>query len=196
MYLIIRNVLTFIFLSLLKISFAQEQEVRQNGSEFEIGGIVADGEAFYYGVYSKYDIAITQSKHYLKAGIGLTMYFDFKGETTSQAKLKDDVDMRIIPYVYVGYNFNFKRFDISLELPIGTSIAITKGTLINERIGFKRSYSNTEYFWYFGVAVSTKYSINDKNKIGIYGSLPLVKDIAWSSPMIGIGWTIKLESKR
>lgn len=192
MYLIIRNVLTLMFLCLLNASFAQEQEVRQNGDEFEIGGIVADGEAFYYGVYSKYDIAITQSKHYLKAGIGLTMYFDFKGETTSQVKLKDDVDMRIISYFYIGYNFTFNRFNVSLELPIGTSIAITEGTLVNERIGFEQSYSNTEYFWHYGVALSTKYGINDKNKIGLYGSLPLVKDIAWSSPMIGIGWTRKL----
>ena len=162
------------------------QETRQNYNEFEVGGAVAGAEAFYYGVYSKYNIALTKSKHYLKAGVGLTMYFDFKGESTSQAKLKDDVDMRIIPYFYIGYNFNFNRFDVSLELPIGTSIAITKGTLVNERIGFERTYSNTEYLWHYGLALSTKYSIDNKNKIGLYGFIPMIKDIAWTSPMIGI----------
>ena len=172
---------------LVNTSFAQE--TRQNNSEFEVGGAIAGFEAFYYGMYTKYNIALTQTKHYLKSGVGLTMYFDFKGESTSQAKLKDDVDMRIIPYFYLGYNFTFNRFDILLELPIGTSVAITKGTLVNERIGFERTYSNTEYLWHYGIALSAKYSINGKNKIGLYGFIPLVVDIAWTSPMIGFGWT-------
>lgn len=43
------------------------------------------------------------------------------------------------------------------EVPVGTSIAITKGTLINERVGFKRDYSNTELFWHYSLAFSPKY---------------------------------------
>lgn len=193
MYLIIRNIWVLFSLCLVNTTFAQE--TRQNNSEFEVGGAIAGSEAFYYGAYSKYNIALTQSKNYLKTGIGLTVYFDFKGETTSQAYLKNDVDMRIIPYFYAGYNFTLNRFDISVELPIGTSIAITKGTLVNERIGFERTYSNTEYLWHYGLALSTKYSINDKNKIGFYGFFPLVKDFAWTSPLVGIGWTRTFKSQ-
>lgn len=193
MYLTIKKTITIIvFLCLVKTTVAQEDSLSQNNRELEVGVAIAGSEALYYGVYSKYDFALTQSKHYLKAGVGLTAYFDFKGESTSQAKLKNDVDMRIIPYIYLGYNFNFKRFNVSLEIPVGTSIAITKGKLINERIGFERSYSNTEYLWHYGIALSAKYRLNDKNKIGFYAVVPLVKDVAWSSPMVGIGWTRKL----
>lgn len=194
MCLIIRNIWILSFVCFINTTFAQE--TRQNNHEFEVGGAIAGAEAFYYGTYSKYHIALTQSKHYLIAGIGLTVYFDFKGESTSQAYLKNDVDMRIIPYFYIGYNFTFNRFDILIELPIGTSIAVTKGTLVNERIGFERTYSNTEYLWHYGLALSTKYSVNDNNKIGFYGFMPMVKDLAWTSPMIGIGWTRKLEFKK
>lgn len=174
------------------------QEIQQNNSEFEGGIAIAGAEAFYYGFYSKYNIALSQTKHYFKTGIGLTTYFDFKGESTSQAYLKNDVDMRIIPYFYVGYNFSFDRFDIAFELPLGTSIAVTKGTLVNERIGFERTYSNTEYLWHYGIGLSTKYKIRDNNKIGLYGFLPLIKDFAWSSPLVGIGWTrtIKTQGKK
>lgn len=193
MYLIIRKITTFIFLCFVVNVSAQDT---LKTSEFEVGVAVAGAEAFYYGVYSKYDFPLTRKKHYLKAGIGLTSYFDFKGESTSQAKLKDDVDMRLIPYIYLGYNFNIKRFDISLELPIGTSIAITKGTLVNEKIGFERTYSNTEYLWHYGIGLSTKYRINNTSKIGINLFLPLVKDYAWSSPMVGIGWTKTFKGKK
>ena len=191
MYLIIRNIGVVLFFCLANTNLAQETQ--QNFNEFEVGGAIAGAEALYYGMYSRYNIALTQTKHYFKAGVGLTVYFDFKGESTSQAKLKNDVDMRIIPHFYLGYNFNIKRFDVSLELPIGTSIAITKGTLVNERIGFERTYSNTEYLWHYGLALSTKYRINNKNKIGLYGFAPLVKDYAWSSPLVGIGWTRVLD---
>ena len=192
-YLIIRNIGTVLFLYLANINFAQE--TRQNFNEFEVGGAIAGAEAFYYGMYSRYNIALTQNKHYFKAGVGLTAYFDFKGESTSQAKLKNDVDVRIIPHFYLGYNFNIKRFDIALELPIGTSIAITKGTLVNDRIGFERTYSSTEYLWHYGIGLSTKYRIKVANKIGLNLFLPLVKDYAWSSPMVGVGWTSVLDSK-
>jgi len=193
MYLIIRNTWILFFLCIANIAFAQK--IWQNNSEFEVGGAFVQAEASYYGVYSKYNIALTKSKHYLKAGVGLTMYFDLKGETTSQVKLKNDFDMRIIPYFYLAYNFNFNRFDISLELPIGTSIAITKGTLVNDRVGFERSYSNTEYLWHYGIGLSTKYRVNENNKIGVYGFFPLVKDFAWSSPLVGIGWTRIIKPK-
>jgi len=190
MYSIIRNLVVLFFLCLANTTFAQKSP--QNNSEFEVGGAIAGAEALYYGFYSRYSVPITKTNHYLKAGIGLTAYFDFKGESTNQAYLKDDIDMRIIPYFYLGYNFTFNRFDVSLELPIGTSIAITKGTLVNENIGFERTYSNAEFLWHYGLALSTKYSINNKNKVGLYGFMPLVKDLAWTSPMTGIGWTIKL----
>ena len=194
MSLKIKIIHLFFYLFMLSISSVLGQQVRNN-NELEIGGVIAGDEAFYYGFYSKYNVALTQSKHYLKGGIGLTIYFDFKGESTSQAKLKNDVDMRIIPYVFLGYNFNFNRFDLGIEVPIGASIAITKGTLVNEQIGFERTYSNTEILWHYGLALSVKYRINGKNKIGLYSFLPLVKDLAWTAPVLGIGWTTDIENK-
>lgn len=186
MYLIIRRITVVFFLCFAINTYAQDTV---KNSELEVGVAVAGAEALYYGVYSKYNIPLSHKKHYFFTGLGLTTYFDFKGESTDQAKLKNDVDMRLIPYIYLGYNFNIKRFDISLELPIGTSIAITKGTLVNDKIGFERTYSNTEFLWHYGIGLSTKYRISNTNKIGISLFLPLVRDYAWSSPMVGIGWT-------
>jgi hypothetical protein len=97
------------------------------------------------------------------------MYFNFISKSTSQSKLKDNVDIRIIPYFYLGYNFNFNRFGISFELPIGTSISITRGTLVNNKVGIERTYSSAEYLWHYGIGLSTKYRVNDNNKIGFYG---------------------------
>ncbi len=196
MYSIIRNLNVLFFLGIVNITIAQETPRKNN--EFEVGVALAGDEATYYGVYSKFDITLTPSKHYLKAGVGLTTYFDFSGESSSQAYLKKDVDMRIIPYLYLGYNFSFNRFNISIELPLGTSIAVTKGTLVNEKIGFERAYSNTEYLWHYGIGLSAKYKINDHNKIGFYGFYPLIKDFAWTAPLVGIGWSrmIKTQEKK
>lgn len=187
MYSIIRNQITLLFLILFS-SHSFGQSIEQGISEFEAGLAVAGAEAFYCGVYSKYHVRITKSKHSLKAGIGLNAYFDFAGESEAQAYLENDVDMRMIPHIFIGYELTFRRFGISVELPVGTSIAITKGKLINERIGFERRYSNTEYFWHHGLEASVKYRLNDRNKIGLRAYMPTVKDYAQTSPMLGLGW--------
>lgn len=191
MFLTIRRIVTIVFLLALHCSFAQNQSTFISIKEVEIGGAFAGGESSYYGLYLKYSRSLSSSRHYPKAGFGLTAYADFKGESTDLAYLQNDIDMRLIAYLFVGYNFTFDRFDISLELPIGTSIAATKGTLVNERIGFEKEYSTTEHFWHYGLAFSTKFRLSKKNRIGIYGVKPIVKDVAWSPPMIGIGWTRK-----
>lgn len=95
------------------------------------------------------------------------------------------MDMRIIPAVHLGYSLNFKKLQLNFEVPVGTSIALTKGTLLNERMGFKRNYSNTELFWHYGLAFSPKYRLNKNNQIGLYGFLPLVSDKASSGYLYG-----------
>ncbi len=193
MYSIIRALKVLFFLCIVDITIAQEVSLENN--EFEAGIALAGDEATYYGVYSKFDIVLTPSKHGLKAGVGLTTYFDFTGESSRQAYLKKDVDMRIISYLYLGYDFLFNRFNISIELPLGVSIAVTKGTLVNEKIGFERAYSNTEYLWHYGIGLSTKYRINATNKIGFCGFYPLVKDFAWTAPLVGIGWSQMIKTQ-
>ena len=120
---------------------------------------------------------------------------DRKGESESLAYLKKAIDMRIIPAVHLGYSLNFKNLQLNFEVPIGTSIALTKGTLVNERVAFKRDYSNTELFWHYGIAFSPKYRLNKANQIGLYGFLPLVPDKASSGYLYGIGWTKSLIKK-
>jgi hypothetical protein len=70
------------------------------------------------------------------------------------------------------------------------SVAITKGTLVNEKIGFEKAYSNTEVFFNYGVLFAPKYRINSKNQIGLYAFLPFISDKAQSGYQFGIGWTM------
>lgn len=166
--------------------FAQDGGINQNS--LELGIYVAGDETIFYGVNAKFIIPITQKKHYPTLGFSLTTYFDLKGESESGAYLKNDVDMRIIPALNPGYSFNFKRVQLNFELPVGASIVITKGSLINERIGFSRDYSNTELLWHYGAAFSPKYRLNKRNQIGFNIFLPLVQDKAISGYLFGIGW--------
>ena len=188
MYLITRAIIFSLFLFSGLFAFSQEKTSALNFNELEIGVAAANAEAFYFGIYGKYSIPLTQKKHHFRTGVSLTTYADFKGESTDQAYLNNDVDMRLIPAVYIGYNFRFRRLGFALEIPFGTSIAITKGILVNERIGFERKYSNTEILWHYGIALTMNFKLNGGNKLDIHGFMPLVKDIAWSSPLIGVGW--------
>lgn len=174
-------------LLLWEAGFAQQEST--NHHVLELGAHVAGYETLFYGGSAKFIAPVTQHKHYPTLGLALTIYADLKGESEAGAFLKNDVDMRIIPAVLLGYSFNFRRMQFNVEVPIGSSIAITRGTLINERIGFKRAYSNTEVLWHYGLAFSPKIRLNQKNQLGLYGFLPLVPDKAWSGYLFGIGWT-------
>jgi hypothetical protein len=190
MYLQIKTYSIFLVLCTLALNNLYAQKENQNSNSVEIGFIVAGNEAIYYGGYGKFTMPLSQTKHYFTLGASLTSYFDFKGESTSEAYLKNDVDMRVLPNLVAGYSLNFKKFQLNLEIPIGLSIAITKGTLVNEKIGFEREYSNTEFFFNYGIALAPKYKINEKNLIGLYGFLPLVSDKAQSGYQFGVNWTM------
>ncbi|MGK0448690.1 MAG: hypothetical protein ACJA2M_002490 [Polaribacter sp.] len=190
MYLQIKTYSIFLVLCTLALNNLYAQKENQNSNSVEIGFIVAGNEAIYYGGYGKFTMPLSQTKHYFTLGASLTSYFDFKGESTSEAYLKNDVDMRVLPNLVAGYSLNFKKFQLNLEIPIGLSIAITKGTLVNEKIGFEREYSNKESFFNYGIAFAPKYKINEKNLIGLYGFLPLVSDKAQSGYQFGVNWTM------
>lgn len=187
MYSAIR--ITIFSLCMVFSGHAIAQSATVNKNALEVGVHVAGDETLFYGAQGKYIVPLSQKKHYPTLGLSLIMYADLKGESESNAYLKNDVDMRIIPAVHLGYSFNIKRVQLNFELPIGTSIAITRGTLVNERAGFERNYVNTELLWHYGLAFSPKYRLNTQNQIGLYGFLPLVPDKAWSGYIYGIGWT-------
>lgn len=176
-------------LCLLALGQAFAQNERVNHNSLEAGILVAGAESLFYGASGKYIVPLSQKKHYPSLGLSLTMYFDLKGESEPGAYLKNDVDMRTIPALHLGYAFNFDRVQLNFELPVGASIALTKGTLMNERIGFERDFSNTEFLWHYGLTFSPKYRLNHENQIGLFGFLPLVPDKAWSAYQLGIGWT-------
>jgi hypothetical protein len=163
---------------------------KENPNSIEFGLIAAGDEALYYGGYGKFTVPLSQKTHYLTLGASLTSYSDFKGESTSEAYLKNDVDMRVLPNLVAGYSLNFKKFQLNIEIPIGLSFAFTKGTLVNEKIGFEREYSNKETFFNYGIVLEPKYKINDKNLIGLHGFLPLVSDKAQSGYQFGVNWTM------
>lgn len=185
MYLIIKK--TIIVCCVLTCNILSAQ--RTNNSSIEIGAIASGYEELYYGGYTKYTIPLSQNKHHFTLALSVVAYFDFKGESEPEAYLKDDIDMRIIPTINLGYSLNFNRFQLNFETPIGLSIANTKGTLVNEKIGFERDFSNQETFINYGVSFSPKYKINNSNSIGLYGFFPLVDDLAQSGYQIGINWT-------
>ena len=186
------SAIRFSIISICVLFFAHAalaQHERTNNNALELGLNVAGDETLFYGANGKYIMQLSQKKHHFTLGLALTAYFDLKGESESAAYLKNDVDMRIIPAVHLGYALNFKNLQLNFELPVGTSIAITKGTLVNERVGFERSYSNTEILWHYGLAFSPKYRLSQRNQLGLYAFLPLVPDKAWSGYLFGIGWT-------
>lgn len=187
MYLTIR--ICIVSLCMLFFCHAIAQSTRTNNSSIEIGLNVAGYETLFYGGYWKFIKPLSQNKHHFTMGVSMTTYLDLKGESESGAYLRNDFDMRLIPAVHFGYSFNFNRFQLNLELPVGSSIAVTKGTLVNENIGFKRNYSNKEIFWHYGIGFSPKYRLNNRNQIGLYCFLPLIQDKARSGYIIGIGWT-------
>lgn len=190
MYLTIR--ISIISLCMFFFGHASAQNEGTNNSSIEIGVNVAGYETLFYGGYAKFIKPLSQNKHHFTMGISMTTYLDLKGESESGAYLRNDIDMRLIPAVHFGYSLNFNRLQLNLELPVGSSIAVTKGTLVNDKIGFKRNYSNKEIFWHYGIGFSPKYRLNNKNQIGLYGFLPLVQDKARSGYIIGIGWTKKI----
>lgn len=193
MYLKIR--ITIVILLLLLLFNVKAQQVLRNNKTIETGLIVAGSETLFYGVYGKYVIALTQKKHFFYFAPSLVTYFDFKGESTSEAYLRNDVDMRIVPTTNPGLSLNFGKFQFNVEAPVGISIAITKGTLVNDKIGFEQAYSNTEVFFNYGVLFAPKFRFNNKNQIGLYAFLPLFQDKAQSGYQFGIGWTITFANK-
>ncbi|MEN0049329.1 MAG: hypothetical protein AAF806_19875 [Bacteroidota bacterium] len=181
------------FLCLVFLFFALYANGQNSAPEFETGIAIAGSEAFYLGGYSKYRAPISEGKNYFSFSIGLTYYFDFRGESYEKSYLKKDVDMRLIPNVFIAYDVNLKDFNFAIEVPIGASIAIARGTLVNERVGFERDYKNVDFLPHFGIGLSARYRLNASNKIGLYGFMDILKDDAWSPPMTGIGWTRVLE---
>jgi len=187
MYLASKSVIIICILFHYNTIFSQN-ETRISNS-FQTGLIIAGDEAIYYGVYGKFSKPLSQKKHHFTLGLSFTAYFDFKGESEPLAYLKNDVDMRLLPSIGLGYTLNFKKVQLSFEIPVGASFAITKGVLVNERAGFERKYSNKEVFLNYGVSFSPKYRINSNNSIGAYVFLPLINDKAQSGYQIGLGWT-------
>ena len=190
MYFQIKKTLLIFTLFITSIAYAQDTT---NKKTIDLGLNLAGDETIFYGAYGKFSIPLSQKKHHFITGGSLTAYCDFKGESNEGAVLKDDIDMRIIPSIFLGYSFNFKKIKLNFEIPIGASFAITKGTLVNERIGFERDFSNKEIFLSYGVAVNPKYKLNNKNYIGLYAFLPLIEDRAQSGYQFGIVWTKKIK---
>lgn len=188
MYLIIRISITCLYLLFFDHAFAQQNKP-SNPNSLEVGIHIAGDETLFYGVNGKFNIPLSQKKHHPILGLSMTLYADWKGESEPGAYLQNDTDTRIIPAVHFGYSLNFEKVQLNTELASGSSIAITKGTLVNERIGFERDYANTAFLWHYGLAFSPKYRINEKNLIGLYAFLPLVPDKAWSGYLFGLGWT-------
>lgn len=188
MYLVIKkSIIVICIIFYCNTIFCQNKSI--NNNSVEVGLIVAGDEAIYYGAYGKYSMPLSQNKHHFTLGFSLTAYFDFKGESEPMAYLKNDIDMRLLPSIGLGYSLNFNRFQFNFEIPVGASIAITKGILVNERAGFEREYSNKEVFLNYGVLFAPKYKIDNSTSIGVYGFLPLLDDKAQSGYQIGIGWT-------
>jgi len=163
MYFQIKKTLLIVTLFITSIASAQDTT---NKKTIDFGLNIAGDETIFYGVYGKYSIPLSQKKHHFITGVSLTTYFDFIGESTAEAYLKDDIDMRIIPNIFLGYSLNFKKIQINFEIPIGASFAITKGTLVNEKIGFERDFSNKEVFLNYGAIINPKYQIGIQ--IGLY----------------------------
>jgi hypothetical protein len=171
------------------------QNKSNTNKSIEAGFLVAGNETIFYGSYVKYNIPLSYNKNFFYIAPTITAYFDFKGESTSQAYLKNALDMRILLTINPGYSFNSGKFQINLEVPIGISVAITKGTLVNEKIGFQQDYSNREIFFNYGVQLSPKFRVDQKNQIGLSAFLPLVKDKAQSGYQLGLSWTRNIENK-
>lgn len=177
-----------IIIGLLFISNALYAQ-KTNNNALEVGVLGAGDESLYYGGYSKFIIPLSDRTNHFTISFTLTAYFDFKGESEPDAYLVADIDMRLIPTVNFGYSLNFNKVQLNFEVPVGLSYAHTKGTLINERIGFEQDYSNNEFFFNYGISFSPKYKINNSNSIGIITFLPLIEDKAQSGYQIGLGWT-------
>ncbi|WKB82921.1 hypothetical protein QYR09_07740 [Cellulophaga lytica] len=191
MYLVNKVILALVLCVCATTSWCQ----KTNSNNLEIGVLAAGDEALYYGGYSKYTTPLSQNKHHFTLAFSIVAYFDFKGESEPNATLKNDIDMRLLPTINFGYSLNFNSVQINFEVPVGASIAITKGTLLNKKIGFKKTYSNTETFFNYGLSFSPKYKLNSYNSIGIYSFIPLVSDKAQSGYQIGIGWTKNISVK-
>ena len=187
------NKMLLVFWGLCMLQGVAQPLIAQNQPEWGIGAAVAGEEAFYMGGYSRFSLPLGDSPHHFRAGLGINFYFDFVGEATVMARLESDVDMRIIPHIFLAYNFRLGNFDLAVEAPLGASIAITQGKLVNERIGFERTYRNSETFWHYGLAFSPTYQIAELDKIGLYAFFPLVIDRAWTAPLLGLGYTKKIE---
>jgi hypothetical protein len=185
MCLAIRIITIIGLLSISNTLYAQ----KTNNNSLEVGVLGAGDESLYYGGYSKFIVPLSDKTNHFTISFALTAYFDFKGESEPDAYLVDDIDMRLIPTVNFGYSLNFNKVQLNFEVPVGLSYAHTKGTLVNERIGFERDYSNNEVFFNYGFSFSPKYKINNSNSIGINTFLPFIKDKAQSGYQIGIGWT-------
>jgi hypothetical protein len=189
---------TKIIITLLHLLIVTEiiaQNKSNTNKSIEAGFLVAGNETIFYGSYVKYNIPLSYNKNFFYIAPSITAYFDFKGESTSQAYLKNALDMRILLTINPGYSLNSGKFQINLEVPIGISVAITKGTLVNEKIDFQQDYSNREIFFNYGVQLSPKFRVDQKNLISLSAFLPLVKDKAQSGYQLGLGWTRNIDNK-
>ena len=97
MYLIrkILWIIAFVF----QFNFLIAQKINKNIPE--LGIALAGAEAAYYGIFSKMNFPLNDDNNYFYRGFGLTIYADFRGEIDTQSKLKNDVDMRIIPHAFI-----------------------------------------------------------------------------------------------
>lgn len=182
-------------LHLLILTQVIAQNKSNTNKSIETGFLVAGDETIFYGSFVKYNIPLSQNRNFFYVAPTLTAYFDFKGESTGQAYLKNALDMRILLTINPGFSLNSGKFQLNLEVPLGISVAITKGTLVNEKIGFQQDYSNREIFFNFGVQLSPKFRVNQKNLIGLSAFLPLIKDKAQSGYQLGLGWTRNIDNK-
>ncbi|MCH2043411.1 MAG: hypothetical protein MK212_04670 [Saprospiraceae bacterium] len=165
------------------------------GLELDLGAVAGQGEVFYYGANTRVNASFRQwENHYPTIGIGVQIYANFTGEIDAQTQLQDDVDMRIIPALYLGYGIRFSKFNLKLEIPVGVTFAITKGKLINEKIGFERSFSHSTVLPHVGGAFHLQYQLHPKHRIGLFGFYPFTKDMAWSVPLGGLYWSYLLKS--
>ncbi len=162
---------------------------KTNNNSLELGVLGAGDESLYYGGYSKFIVPLSDKTNHFTISFALTAYFDFKGESEPDAYLVDDIDMRLMPTFNFGYSLNFNKVQLNFEVPIGLSYAHTKGTLVNETIGFERDYSNNTVFFSSVCPYSSNYNILHSHSTVLTTFLPFIKDKAQSGYQSVIGWT-------
>lgn len=183
---------------ILSLTFSLNLSAQSNnkiGLELDLGAVAGQGEVFYYGANTRVNATFRQwGNHYPTIGIGVQVYANFTGEIDAQTQLQNDVDMRIIPALYLGYGIIFNKFNIKFEIPVGVNITVTKGKLINEKIGFERNFNHSTVLPHVGAALHLQYQLHPKHRLGVFGFYPFTKDLAWSVPLGGLYWSYLLRN--